>query len=105
MTEKRDPLKKPAHISGILQSALAGYRSKGDGELVKVWNLWDGVVGHAIAENTRAAAFKGSLLIVHVSSSTWLHHLHFLKRDLIDKINQALGKKLVGDIKFKVGPL
>lgn len=105
MKNKRDPLKKPAHIAGVLQKALAAYRAEGDGELVKVWELWDGAVGHAIAENTRAAAFKGNLLIVHVSSSTWIHHLHFLKRDLIETINRALGKKLVADIKFKVGPL
>lgn len=105
MKYKREPLKKPAHIAGVLKSALAAYRGEGDGELVKVWELWDGAVGHAIAENTRAAAFRGNLLIVHVSSSTWIHHLHFLKRDLIEQINRALGKKLVGDIKFKVGPL
>lgn len=105
MKNKREPLKKPVHIAGVLQSALGSYRAGGDGELVKVWELWDEAVGHAIAENTRAAAFKGDLLIVHVSSSTWIHHLHFLKRDLIEKINRALGKKLVGDIKFKVGSL
>lgn len=105
MNKKREPLKKPAHIAGILKSALSAYRAGGDTDLVKVWELWDEAVGYAIAENTRASAFKGDLLIVHVSSSTWIQHLHFLKRDLIEKVNQALGSNLVKDIKFKVGPL
>jgi len=105
MTHKRDPLKKPAHIADVLKNAMAAYRAEGDGELMKVWALWEEVVGHGIAENTRASAFKGNLLIVHVSSSTWIHHLHFLKRELIDKINGALGRNLVGDIKFKAGPV
>ncbi len=105
MAQKRERLKKPAHIGGILRSALSAYRAGGDTELTKVWALWDEAVGSAIAENTRASAFKGSLLIVHVSSSTWVQHLHFLKGDLIRKVNQALGKNLIKEIKFKVGPL
>ncbi len=105
MKNKREHLKKPVHIADVLQSALNAYRTGGDSELARVWELWDGAVGRAIAENTRAAAVKGDLLIVHVSSSTWIHHLHFLKRDLIDKINRAIGKQMVGDIRFKVGPL
>lgn len=105
MKHKREPLKKPAHIAEVLRRALAAYRDEGDGELVKVWELWEAAVGPAIAENTRAAAFRGNLLIVHASSSAWIHHLHFLKQELIAKINRALGKTLVKEIKFKVGPL
>jgi hypothetical protein len=105
MTRKREPLKKPVHIADVLKNALTAYRAEGDTELMKVWSLWKGVVGHGIAENTRASAFKGNLLIVHVSSSAWIHHLHFLKQELISKLNDALGKDLVGDIKFKIGPL
>lgn len=105
MKNKRDPLKKPVHIADVLKNALAAYRTEGDTELVRIWKLWDGAVGHAVAENTRAAAFKGNLLIVHVSSSPWIHQLHFLKQELIEKVNRALGKNLVADIKFKIGPL
>ena len=43
------------------------------------------------------------LLLVCASSSVWIHQLQFLKADIIDNVNRALGKKLVEDIKFKVG--
>jgi len=42
---------------------------------------------------------------VHVISSTWIHQLQFLKNDLMAKINAALGKPLIQEIKFKIGPL
>ena len=105
MNVKREPLKRPAHIGDVLRKALSAYRDEGEAELVKVWALWEAAVGPAVAENTRAAAFRGNLLIVHVSSSAWIHHLQFLKQDLIATVNRALGKPLVKEIRFKVGPL
>ena len=62
-------------------------------------------MGKAIAKNARPAAFKGKLLLVEVSSSTWMHQLQFLKSDIIEKINDAFGKEMVAEIKFKIGTL
>lgn len=100
--EKKTP-KFFSHIADIFPSAMSAYRSKDDGDLTQIWRLWSGAVGPAIAENTRPAAFKGTLLIVHAASSAWVHQLQFLKNDIIGKVNQSLGKKLVKDIKFKIG--
>jgi predicted nucleic acid-binding Zn ribbon protein len=93
------------HIRNVIDAVLKPYRSKPDFELKNVWDLWDEVVGKPIAQNARPAAFKGKLLIVHVSSSSWIHQLQFLKNDMIAKLNTALGKSLVAEIKFKIGPL
>ena len=93
------------HIRNILDDVLEPYRSKPDFELKEVWRLWDEAVGETIAQNARPAAFKGKLLVVHVSSSTWIHQLQFLKNDMISKLNTALGKPLIEELKFKIGPL
>ncbi|MGD9180380.1 MAG: DUF721 domain-containing protein [Desulfobacterales bacterium] len=93
------------HIGNIIDGVLENYRSKPDFELTGIWRLWDEAVGATIAQNARPAAFKGKLLIVHVISSTWIHQLQFLKEDLRAKINAALGKPLIEEIKFKIGPL
>ncbi|MEZ4525461.1 MAG: DUF721 domain-containing protein [Desulfobacterales bacterium] len=100
--EKKTP-KFFFHIADILPSAMQAYRSKDDGELTRIWELWSSAVGPAIAENTRPAAFKGTLLIVHAASSVWMHQLQFLKKDIIEKVNRSLGKRLVKDIKFRIG--
>ena len=93
------------HIRTILDDVLEPYRSKPDFELKEVWRLWDAAVGETIAQNARPAAFKGKLLVVHASSSTWIHQLQFLKHDMIAKLNAALGKPLIEELKFKIGPL
>ena len=93
------------HIGSILTYVLKTYRRESDGELIQVWQVWDGIVGDVIAQNARPAAFKGKILLVHVSSSTWLYQLQFLKQEMITKLNNAFGKTLISDLKFKIGPL
>ena len=105
MGNYRKKSKKSAHIGSILNDVLKTLRPEADSGLVQVWQLWDDVVGRAIAENARPAAFKGKLLLVHVSSSPWVHQLQFLKREIIQKLNAALGQNLIEDIKFKIGPV
>jgi predicted nucleic acid-binding Zn ribbon protein len=103
--KSRDKRSDFVHIRNILDDVLKPYRSKPDFELKNVWGLWDEAVGKTIAQNARPAAFKGKLLIVHVGSSSWIHQLQFLKNDMIAKLNTALGKPLIAEIKFKIGPL
>jgi predicted nucleic acid-binding Zn ribbon protein len=91
------------HIGNIVKDVIEQYRFEPDLALKDVWQLWDQAVGEIIAQNARPAAFKGKLLIVHVNSSAWIHQLQFLKQDLISKLNAALGKPLVEEIKFKIG--
>ena len=96
---------KFVHLSNIIGDVLKKYRLETDSELVQVWRVWDTIVGNVIAQNAKPAAFKGRILLVHVTSSTWLHQLQFLKKDMIDKLNVTLGKTLIEDLKFKIGPL
>jgi len=93
------------HIGSILADVLKTYRRESDAELVQVWQVWDDIIGDVIAQNAGPAAFKGKVLLVHVSSSTWVHQLQFLKKEMIAKLNKALGKALIDDLKFKIGPL
>ncbi len=93
------------HIGNIIDNILKTYRQESDEELIQAWRVWDDVVGDIIAKNAKPAAFKGRVLLIHVSSSTWIHHLQFLKAEMIGRLNNALGKELVEDLKFKIGPL
>ena len=103
MNSRRNKQKEPVSLSKVLPDILKSIRTGSDAQLVKVWELWDSVVGQTIAKNTRPAAFKGKLLLVEVSSSPWMHQLQFLKSDIIEKINQAFGQEMVEEIKFKIG--
>ena len=91
------------HIRGVIADILKNYRRESDEELLQVWHVWEGVVGDVIAQNAKPAAFKGRILIVHTTSSTWVHQLQFLKEEIVGKLNTALGKTLIDDLKFRVG--
>ena len=96
---------KFVHIGSIIHDVLKTYRRESDGEMIQVWHVWDNIVGDAISKNAKPAAFKGRILLVHVTSSTWVHQLQFLKEEMIVKLNEALGKSVIDDLKFKIGPL
>ena len=102
---KRENLKKAVHISNILNDFVKNCRTDIDEELMGIWSLWDKAVGNVIAENTRPYAVKGKLLMVNVISSTWMHHLQFLKKDMTNAINGSIGKTVIEDIIFKIGPI
>ena len=100
---KEDKSKEASHISEILAPLVERFRPEIKAGMLEVWRVWERAVGAEIARNARPAAFKGSLLLVHVTSSAWLHQMHFLKKDLLLRINTELGKALVTEIKFKIG--
>jgi predicted nucleic acid-binding Zn ribbon protein len=104
MKSKKDSA-RIVHISSVIDDVLKTYRREPDGELLQVWHVWDSIVGDVIAKNTKPGAFKGRILLVYVTSSTWVHQLQFLKAEMITKLNQALGKSLIDDLKFKIGPV
>ena len=94
---------KFVHIGSILDDVLKNCRRESDEELIRVWDVWDGIVGDVVSKNAKPAAFKGRILLVYVTSSTWVHHLQFTKGEMIAKLNDALGKSLIDDLKFKIG--
>ena len=92
-------------VANIIEAVLRSCHG-GDGHNARaVWAFWDHVVGQNLACNAQPAAFNQQILVVHVSSSVWLQELHFQKKDLIERLNQAAGTRVVEDIRFKIGPL
>lgn len=104
MKTKKDKAKF-VHIGSIIDDVLKTHRRKADGELIRVWQIWEDIVGDAVSTNAQPAAFKGRILLIYVTSSTWAHHLQFSKNEVIVKLNEALGKSLIDDLKFKIGPI
>jgi predicted nucleic acid-binding Zn ribbon protein len=105
MQKKRPPNKTFTPIGHVLESILEQCRSESSGGIQHLIHVWEKTVGPPIADNAQPFAVKGSLLLVHVSSSVWMHQLRFLKTELLEKLNQGLGNQRIADIKFKIGPL
>jgi predicted nucleic acid-binding Zn ribbon protein len=98
-------MERPVPLGSVLKEALKASNIDVDLELLRLWDSWTDAVGPDIAKNARPAAIKRKLLVVNVSSAPWMQQLQYLKEELIQKLNQALGRKAVADIRFKIGPL
>ena len=103
--DKKGKNSKLIHISDILNSALAKYRPARDTQMTKIWDIWDTAVGKPIAMNAKPRAFKDGTLIVNVSSSSWIHQLKFLEKEMILTINKQLDDQLVKQLRFKIGKI
>ncbi len=104
MKKHRPESKHFVPIGSVVKKVLLSHRPNANESLIRIWQLWEEAVGSEVASNARPAAFKGDLLLIHVSNSSWLHHLLFLEKDLIRQMNRALGGEFIRRLKFKIGP-
>lgn len=93
------------HISAILPRAMKVIHPDKIDTFIAICSLWDEIVGKSTSDHVRPAAYKEPVLICHVNSSAWIHHLQFTKKEMIDNINKMLKKTVVTDIKCKIGPV
>jgi len=66
---------------------------------------WPEIVGGDLAEVTSAESISNGLLRVLVKDSVWAYHLSMMKPQLIKKLNNYAGNKVVNDIFFQIGTL
>ena len=66
----------------------------------KALNIWNEIVGVTIARNAEPDRIEHGVLIVKVSSPTWRQELYFQKKEIIQKINNKIGKSVIRDIRF-----
>ena len=92
-------------LGELVETHLERCRSESGGGILHLRDVWERTVGPPITDNAKPFAVKGTLLLVHVSSSAWLHQLRFLKDDLLTKLNRHVNHPRIEDIKFKIGPL
>ena len=106
MKQKKKNSNDFVHIGKLINDVLMPCENnESNQEILMVYRCWRDIVGDLVAKNTAPASYKKNMLVVYVESSAWLHQLQFLKTNMIKKINAALKKDLIKDIKFTVGQL
>jgi hypothetical protein len=103
MTEKRKKMSRPMAISDLLDTAFHGKPAEKRLQEGKIWLVWDTAVGRQIAAKARPVSFRDGVLTVAVVSAPWMQQLTFLKKGMIEKINERIGRDLVRDIYLKAG--
>ena len=71
---------------------------------MRIWKLWDGVVGKKVAEHARPFSIKKGILLVKVTDSIWLQELEFKTEGIKESLNSKLQRRAIKKIRFRVAP-
>ena len=88
-----------------LGNAIKDYlkEEKIDGKLAEMEavNLWESLIGKQIARATSSIYIKDGVLYVHLKSSIVRNELFMMRDEIIQTINQRMGKRVVKVIVLK----
>jgi predicted nucleic acid-binding Zn ribbon protein len=100
-SEAKGKKRQPVHIGAAL-AELA--RSLGIDDTLRRHALlaaWADVVGEQIARVTEPQRIDNGVLFVHVKTAPWRAELSIRRMDILKKLNDAAGAKVVRDIRFR----
>ncbi|MFP6626273.1 MAG: DUF721 domain-containing protein [Deltaproteobacteria bacterium] len=103
MSRHRRHNQSPRRLSDLLTSALARLGLERNLDDYRLWEAWDEVVGPQIARNAQPIRLDRNRLVVAVKNPVWMQELTLLRSDIITKLNQWMGRKVVSDIFLVVG--
>lgn len=63
---------------------------------------WKNTAGDGLRNHAQPIALSGQTMIVAVRDAAWQKQLGFLKKELLFRINNLLGKPLVTDIELRI---
>lgn len=103
MTENKKDSMVP--LKDILKGLLAGSNLKFNPADAEIWEIWDEVVGPAIAEHAQPSNITKKQLRVNVAEPIWLQELEFVAETIKDKLNKKLGRNAVEKVIFRLGSI
>jgi len=96
-------MKRPAPVADLMAAIFRGKPAEKRLDEGRIWLVWDAAVGRQIAAKARPVSFRDGTLTVAVVSAPWMQQLTFLKKGIMEKLNERLGRELVRDIYLKAG--
>lgn len=92
--------RNPVRIGDVLRAALARLPAGAELAHYPIWAEWAAVVGPTIARHAQPRRLRRGVLVVDVDGPDWMHELHFMKRELRERLNARLGRAVVRDLYF-----
>ncbi len=103
MGAERERTMTPTRLGDVLRVALARLPHAQQLADYALWAKWDAVVGPTLAAHAQPRRLRRGILLVAVDSSAWMLELQFLKQDLTQRLNAALGRRVVRDLFVVLG--
>ena len=68
---------------------------------IRLYDLWDEMLGAIVARNTRNKYVKDRKLIVELDSSVVRNQLFVMRREIVAQLNKRLGKNIIDEVILK----
>jgi len=104
-TMKKRKSGTPEPIESILERVFTSLDLGMKVKQYQIWEVWDSVVGEAIARQARPQQIRNMILWISVSSSTWMQQLEFMKKQIVNRLNEHIGEVVIKDIRFRIGEI
>lgn len=92
---------KTQSLSDVIRSFKSQYRLENDLDKLHARKAWVEAVGPNAARHTTKLYFRGNILYAHISSSVLRYELNAQRKTLKNRINESLGREIVGDVILK----
>ncbi len=99
----QDPLTGFTHIKKVIDNIFKTSAIPIDLDDIRIWEVWDDVVGKTIAGHARPSWIKKGVLMVRVTDSVWLQDLEFKTETIKESLNSKLQSEAIKKIRFRVG--
>ncbi|MEN6620580.1 MAG: DUF721 domain-containing protein [Smithella sp.] len=98
--------KKQIRLQSIGEILTVAFKRRGMGAKLEenaVLKFWPKAVGKQIALQTQPDILRNGTLFVKTTSSVWVQQLHFMKKEIREKLNELAGKVVIKEIRFSIG--
>jgi hypothetical protein len=95
--------KEPVLGAESVATALEGLGLTDYAQRLRIQIAWREAVGPEIAARTLPGSFSRGTLVVRTKSAAWANELTFLAADIVDRLNAALGRSAVKELKIQAG--
>lgn len=96
--KKKDIIPFKAALESFLKKKKWIKKIKG----YQIIDNWENLAGKEIALSSQPIKIQDKCLFLAVKSNVWANELNLRKGELIGKINQEAGEKIISNILFKV---
>lgn len=88
-------------LSAILDEILQQNNLDIGLDAARARQAWKEAMGEAVDKCTTSIQFSKGVLYIHLSSSVLRNELFMNRRQLIDRLNSHIGRKIIQNIHFK----
>ncbi|MFQ5636798.1 MAG: DUF721 domain-containing protein [bacterium] len=92
--------KKPKKLGNVLSVLIKNLGIETKVKQYSALNNWPEIVGKKVAGVTSVEKIHDGIIYVKVKNNAWRTELVYMKKEILTKITESVGKKVITDIWF-----